>query len=52
MEIVISFVMSICVCSIFMYWYEKKLNGSLQDFLNKIENIVIDVIKDSKLHKF
>lgn len=52
MEIVISIVMSICVCSIFMYWYEKKLNGSLQDFLNKIENIVIDVIKNSKLHKF
>lgn len=52
MEILISIATSICVCSIFMYWYEKKLNDSLQDFLNKTENIVIEIIKDSKLHKF
>lgn len=52
MEILISIATSICVCSVFMYWYEKKLNDSLQDFLNKTENIVIEIIKDSKLHKF
>ena len=52
MKILISIATSICVCSIFMYWYEKKLNDSLQDFLNKLENIIIEVLKESKLHKF
>lgn len=52
LEVLISIATSICVCSIYMHWYENKLDGSLQDFLNKIEKIVIEVIKDSKLHKF
>lgn len=52
MEVLISIVTSICVCSIFMHWYEKKLCESLQDFLNKLENIIIEVLKESKLHKF
>lgn len=52
MEILISIVTSIFICGIFMHWYEKKLNDSLQDFLNKLENIIIEVLKESKLHKF
>lgn len=52
MEVLISIATSICVCRVFMYWYEKKLYVSLQDFLNKLERIVIEILKDSKLHKF
>lgn len=52
MEILISIATSICVCSIFMCWYEKQLCNSLKDFLNKLENIIVEVLKDSKSHKF
>lgn len=46
MEIVISIVTSICVCTIFMYWYEKKLDLEIKTIMEEVKKISIDAIKE------
>lgn len=52
MEILISIATSICVCSIFMFRYEKKLCIFLKSFLGELEDTIVEVLKESRLHKF
>lgn len=46
LELLISVVTSICVCSIFMYWYEKKLDNDIRDLIEEMEKISIEAIEE------
>lgn len=46
MEILISIVTSICVCSIFMYWYEKKLDIEIKTLMEEMKKICIEAIEE------
>lgn len=48
LEVLISIATSICVCSIFMYWYEKKLDNDVRDLIEEIEKISIEAIEEVK----
>lgn len=48
LELLISVVTSICVCSIFMYWYEKKLDNDIRDLIEEMEKISIESIEQAK----
>lgn len=46
MEILISIVTSICVCTIFMYWYEKKLDIEIKTLMEETKKICIEAIEE------
>lgn len=46
MEVLISIVTSICVCSIFMYWYEKKLDLEIKTLMEGMKKISIEAIEE------
>jgi len=46
MEILITIVTSICVCTIFMYWYEKKLDIEIKNLMNEMKEISIEAIEE------
>lgn len=50
MEIVISIVTSICVCTIFMYWYEKKLDIEIKTLMEEMKNISIEALEEVRSH--
>lgn len=45
MEVLISILTSICVCSVFMYWYEKKLDLEIKTLMEEMKNISIEAFK-------
>ncbi len=47
MEMLLNIVVSICVCSVFMYWYEKKLAVVIQTLIEKMTKISIEVIEEA-----
>lgn len=49
MEILITIVTSICVCTIFMYWYEKKLDIEIKNLMNEMKEISIEAIEEARL---
>ena len=42
----ISIATSICVCSIFMYWYEKRLEIDIKTLMQEMEKISIEAIEE------
>lgn len=46
LEVLISVVTSICVCSIFMYWYEKRLEIDIKTLMQEMEKISIEAIEE------
>lgn len=46
MEVLISIVTSICVCSVFMYWYEKRLEIDIKTLMQEMEKISIEAIEE------
>lgn len=46
LEVLISVVTSICVCSIFMYWYEKKLDLEIKTLMEEMKKISIEAIEE------
>ena len=46
MEILISIITSICVCTIFMYWYEKKLDIEIKTLMEEMKKISIEAIEE------
>lgn len=46
MEILISIITSICVCTIFMYWYEKKLDIEIKTLMEEMKKICIEAIEE------
>lgn len=50
MEIVTSFIVSIIVCSYFIYRYERRLDAEQKAFLEEVTNIVMETIYKVK-HK-
>lgn len=50
MEIVISIVTSICVCTIFMYWYEKKLDIEIKTLMEEMKIISIEALEEVRSH--
>ncbi len=46
MEVLISIATSICVCSIFMYWYEKRLEIDIKTLMQEMEKISIEAIEE------
>lgn len=46
MEILISIVTSICVCTIFMYWYEKKLDIEIKTLMKEMKKICTEAIEE------
>lgn len=46
MEILINIVTSICVCTIFMYWYEKKLDIEIKTLMEEMKKISIEAIEE------
>lgn len=48
MEVLISIVTSICVCSVFMYWYEKRLEIDIKILMQEMEKISIEAIEQAK----
>lgn len=45
MEVLISILTSICVCSVFMYWYEKKLDIEIKTLTEEMKRITIEAFK-------
>lgn len=50
LEVLISIVTSICVCSIFMYWYEKKLDIEIKTLMDEMKKISIEAMEKAKSH--
>ena len=48
MEVLINILTSICVCSVFMYWYEKKLDIEIKTLMEEMEKISIEAIEQAK----
>lgn len=46
MGILISIITSICVCSLFMYWYEKKLDLEIKTLMEEMKKISIEAIEE------
>lgn len=46
MGILINIVTSICVCTIFMYWYEKKLDIEIKTLMEEMKKICIEAIEE------
>lgn len=46
MEVLISIVTSICICSVFMYWYEKKLDIEIKTLMEEMKEISIEAIEE------
>ena len=46
MEILINILTSICVCSLFMYWYEKKLDLEIKTLMEEMKKISIEAIEE------
>lgn len=49
MEILISIITSICVCTIFMDWYEKKLDIAIKTLMQEMKNISIEAIEEARM---
>lgn len=47
MEVLISILTSICVCSVFMYWYEKKLDLEIKTLMEKMKKVTIEAFKQA-----
>lgn len=45
MEVLISILTSICVCTIFMYWYEKKLDIEIKTLMEEMKKVTIEAFK-------
>lgn len=45
-EILINILTSICVCSLFMYWYEKKLDLEIKTLMEEMKKISIEAIEE------
>lgn len=50
MEIVISIVTSICFCTIFMYWYEKKLDIEIKALMEEMKIISMEAIEEVRAY--
>lgn len=48
MEVLLNIVVSICVCSVFMYWYEKKLDIDIRTLIEKMTKVSIEAIEEVK----
>lgn len=48
MEVLISILTSICVCTIFMYWYEKKLDIEIKTLMEEMKKVSIEAFKQAK----
>lgn len=51
MNVIVSLTISFTICSLFMYWYEKKLDAEIHDFVNELMKISIQAIEDVKSRK-
>lgn len=47
MEVLISILTSVCVCSVFMYWYEKKLDIEIKSLMEEMERVSIEAFKQA-----
>lgn len=45
MEVLINILTSICVCSVFMYWYEKKLDIEIKTLMEEMKKVSIEAFK-------
>lgn len=50
MEVLISILTSICVCSIFMYWYEKKLDLEIKTLMEEMKIISMEAIEEVRAY--
>lgn len=50
MEILISIITSICVCTIFMYWYEKKLDIEIKALMEEMKIISMEAIEEVRAY--
>lgn len=48
MEVLINILTTICVCSVFMYWYEKRLEIDIKTLMQEMEKISIEAIEQAK----
>lgn len=46
MGVLINILTSICVCSLFMYWYEKKLDLEIKTLMEEMKKISIEAIEE------
>ena len=46
MEVLISILTSVCVCSVFMYWYEKKLDIEIKTLMEEMKKVTIEAFKE------
>ena len=49
-EVLISIVTSICVCSIFMYWYEKKLDLEIKTLMEEMKKVSMEAIEEVRAY--
>lgn len=45
MEVLVNILTSICVCSVFMYWYEKKLDIEIKTLMEEMKRVTIEAFK-------
>lgn len=50
MEVLISILTSICVCSVFMYWYEKKLDIEIKALMEEMKIISMEAIEEVRAY--
>lgn len=50
LEVLISIVTSICVCTIFMYWYEKKLDIEIKALMEEMKIISMEAIEEVRAY--
>lgn len=50
LEVLISIVTSICVCSIFMYWYEKKLDLEIKTLMEEMKEVSMEAIEEVRAY--
>lgn len=50
LEVLISIVTSICVCSIFMYWYEKKLDLEIKTLMEEMKKVSMEAIEEVRAY--
>lgn len=48
MQVLINILTSIDVCSVFMYWYEKRLEIDIKTLIQEMEKISIEAIEQVK----
>lgn len=50
MEVLISILTSVCVCSVFMYWYEKKLDLEIKTLMEEMKKVSMEAIEEVRAY--